>query len=333
MNPASTRLSVAMCTYNGARYLEEQLQSLAAQQRLPDELVACDDGSTDETVALLERFSATAPFPVRIVRNPENLGFRRNFAQALDLCTGDLIALCDQDDVWYPPKLRVLEELLARHPAAEGVFSDGDILDAQSQSVERTLWQSFRFFPASQRRFQAGRAIDELLRRNMVTGMAFMIRSSARHLLRNMPASWIHDGWLAFLIALRSDLLACPERLVGYRVYGRQQVGTPPTDAAKIRSLQTGGLGSYSRRVRALNLDEYQRTDRQFADLLGYLQQQRIGSSAVQAAVRAKQQHAARGAATLSGRRLGRFGILGQLRSYARFAPNGWRGVLRDLVI
>jgi glycosyltransferase involved in cell wall biosynthesis len=98
---------VALATYNGALYLAEQLASLTAQTRLPDELVVSDDASTDATIDCLERFAAAAPFPVRIYRNETRLGFRANFMKAMALCRFDLIALCDQDDIWDPQKLAV----------------------------------------------------------------------------------------------------------------------------------------------------------------------------------------------------------------------------------
>jgi glycosyltransferase involved in cell wall biosynthesis len=98
-------ISVALATYNGARYLGEQLDSLAAQQRLPSELVVTDDGSTDDTLGLLERFSKSAPFPVRVYCNSERLGPEANFLRAASLCRHALISFCDQDDVWQPENL------------------------------------------------------------------------------------------------------------------------------------------------------------------------------------------------------------------------------------
>src|SRR5271168_1256902 len=96
------RVSVAMCTYNGAAYLEEQLESLALQSFPPEELVVCDDVSTDATPQILDDFARRAPFSVRIVKNSANVGYRRNFEQAIGLCQGEVIALSDQDDFWYP---------------------------------------------------------------------------------------------------------------------------------------------------------------------------------------------------------------------------------------
>lgn len=110
MTDASRKsISVALATFNGDLYLAEQLASLAAQTRLPDELVVSDDASTDTTMACLERFAATAPFPVRIYRNTTRLGFRANFMKVMSLCQSDLISLCDQDDIWAPEKLAVAE--------------------------------------------------------------------------------------------------------------------------------------------------------------------------------------------------------------------------------
>ncbi len=98
-------ISIAMCTYNGERFLDEQLTSLRNQSLLPAELIICDDGSSDRTEEIVETFARSAPFPVRWVRNEVRLGYRRNFLKAAGLCSGDLTAFCDQDDVWRVDKL------------------------------------------------------------------------------------------------------------------------------------------------------------------------------------------------------------------------------------
>ena len=100
-----SRFSVALCTYNGAQYLPDQLESIVAQTRLPDELVVGDDHSTDDTVNILEDFAAGAPFPVRLHVNETNLGVVKNFEATILRCQGNLTALCDQDDVWLRNKV------------------------------------------------------------------------------------------------------------------------------------------------------------------------------------------------------------------------------------
>ena len=104
------KISVAMCTFNGGPFLGEQLQSIAAQDRPPDELVICDDGSTDETLDAVGRFARSVPLPVRLEINRQRLGSSANFAKAVGMCRGDWIFLADQDDFWPKGKVRRMLE-------------------------------------------------------------------------------------------------------------------------------------------------------------------------------------------------------------------------------
>jgi glycosyltransferase involved in cell wall biosynthesis len=126
------KISIAMATYNGASYLQEQLDSFAAQTWLPDELLVSDDGSKDETLSILDRFAGSAPFLVRIVRNELNLGYTQNFAKAMSMCTGDLVFLSDQDDVWYSNKIERIVEIAERTPGCWLLIHDGEIADARA---------------------------------------------------------------------------------------------------------------------------------------------------------------------------------------------------------
>jgi glycosyltransferase involved in cell wall biosynthesis len=106
-------ISVALCTYNGDKFLSELLSSLEKQTILPGELVVCDDGSTDKTISILTEFSLKSLFPVRIRLNKERLGYRSNFRLAASLCLFDIIAFCDQDDIWDARKLEVCRSYFA----------------------------------------------------------------------------------------------------------------------------------------------------------------------------------------------------------------------------
>ncbi len=114
-----TSISIAMATFNGEKYVKEQLESLATQTALPLELVVCDDCSSDGTVAIISQFALSAPFPVRIYRNEANLGYSDNFLKAAGLCCGQWVAFCDQDDVWLPRKLACLSEAIDRYSSRE----------------------------------------------------------------------------------------------------------------------------------------------------------------------------------------------------------------------
>ena len=112
-------LSIAMATYNGGPFIRAQLDSLANQSLRPSELVITDDGSSDNTLEEIRRFSATAPFPVSVHENPKNLGYARNFAKALGMTTGEIVFPCDQDDVWMPDKIaRMVTEFEVRSETA-----------------------------------------------------------------------------------------------------------------------------------------------------------------------------------------------------------------------
>ena len=139
MKMLPTRISVAMCTYNGERFLPQQLASIAAQTRLPDELVVCDDRSTDRTVAIVREFAASVPFPVKVFENERNLGYSANFEAAIRRCEGDLIALSDQDDIWYPQHLETLQRpfLEPRFPPVGWVYSNLDEIDESGAVVNR----------------------------------------------------------------------------------------------------------------------------------------------------------------------------------------------------
>jgi glycosyltransferase involved in cell wall biosynthesis len=123
------RISIAMATYNGAKYLQEQLESFLSQTRQPDELIVCDDGSSDATLDILERFRQSAPFAVQIHGNETRLGFTKNFEKTLIKCSGDLVFLSDQDDVWFPSKVEVVEKAFLSHPEKLLVVHDGKLVD------------------------------------------------------------------------------------------------------------------------------------------------------------------------------------------------------------
>ncbi|WP_430452793.1 glycosyltransferase [Rhodopirellula europaea] len=145
-NAAATpvRISVAMATYNGERFLTEQLNSLALQKHLPHELVACDDGSTDDTVSILQEFSRRAPFPVHIHQNKVNLGYSDNFLKAARACDGEWVAFCDQDDVWLENKLQMAAQATQKHTNLNLILQNALITDSRLNSRGRLFPNKLR---------------------------------------------------------------------------------------------------------------------------------------------------------------------------------------------
>jgi glycosyltransferase involved in cell wall biosynthesis len=250
------RISVAMCTFNGGRYLQEQLESIALQSRLPAELVVCDDRSTDDTLAILKRFRSEVPFAVKVIQNSQRLGSTRNFDQAIGLARGRLIALCDQDDRWLPMKLERLSVALEENPFLGGVFSDASLIDGDGRQIGLRLFARHKFTSAKQRDFVRCPTAT-LLKHDVVTGATLMFRATIRRYCSPIPASWVHDGWLAWMIALHSRFSLIAEPLMDYRIHAGQQLGVNSATSAQ------GAQGeAETRRQR------YKRVAHQFEDLL-----------------------------------------------------------------
>jgi len=220
-------ISIAMCTYNGGRFLEAQLGSIREQTKPPLELIICDDGSSDSTAAIVERFAATVFFPVRFHRNPVNLGSTKNFEQAMRWCRGEAIALCDQDDIWTPDKLAVLAAVLDNQPGVAGVFSNANLIDEENKPLPGDLWSRVGFTRARQQRFSLQDAPAMLIHSDIVTGATFLFRSAWLPSLLPIPAEWVHDGWIALLLASMDTLRALPACPMSYRIHAAQQVGAP----------------------------------------------------------------------------------------------------------
>lgn len=223
------RISVAMCTYNGADFLSAQLESIIAQSRPPDEIVVCDDGSTDDTRALLNRFAEKSPVPLSLQFNEKNLGSLKNFEQAIKLCSGDVIALSDQDDVWFADKLQLIDSAFSKAPQAGLVFSDAEIVDKDLKSLERRMWDEIGFDAHKRKLVRAGRALEVLISGWIVTGATMAFRSEFVTLSLPIPdgIAMIHDGWIALTVAAVSDVVMIEEPLIAYRQHERQQIGAP----------------------------------------------------------------------------------------------------------
>jgi glycosyltransferase involved in cell wall biosynthesis len=222
------KISVAMTTYNGARYLRDQLDSIFAQTRVPDELIVCDDRSTDATPELLREYSARAPFPMRLVFNEQRLGSTKNFEQAIRLCTGDIIALSDQDDVWYPHKLATIERRFEADPDVGVGLSNADLIDDDGAQLRGDLWSRGLLKRKRHQALSGLRRYDLLLGLPVTTGATMAFRSRFKALALPIPTecpTFIHDRWIAVLIAAVARIAIIDEKLLAYRLHRRQQLG------------------------------------------------------------------------------------------------------------
>lgn len=218
-------ISVALATCNGAAFLDEQLQSLATQRRLPDELVVADDASDDASVAIVEHFAARAPFPLRIHRQAARVGVARNFTTALELCAGSLIATCDQDDRWHPDRLALAEAAFA-DPQVLVCCSDAELTDATGAPLGRRLFASAGITPDQLAQLSGPDPLAAVLARRFVTGTTMTLRRELVQAALPIGEGWIHDEWLVAQAALRGGRIAVlPAALVEYRQHGANAVG------------------------------------------------------------------------------------------------------------
>jgi glycosyltransferase involved in cell wall biosynthesis len=222
-------ISVALCTYNGEKFLDEQLRSIAAQTVLPNELVVSDDGSTDTTLSILRNFASAAPFAIRILETEVNLGSTKNFEHAIAHCGGTIVALADQDDIWQPNKLEQLRTALDTDSQAGFVLSDSELIDTNGQSLHVRAWEWHRFRWATYNQETARSQLRRLLRGSFVTGATMAIRSELFPIVRPFAPEWYHDVWIAMTAnAFGWRGVALPETLIKYRQHRTQQIGGRP---------------------------------------------------------------------------------------------------------
>ena len=220
---APITISIALCTCNGERFLGEQLASLASQSFRPSELVVCDDASDDDTCELLENFARSAPFPVRLYRNPKRLGIGQNFEQVISLCTGSVIALCDQDDFWLPEKLARYAECFATD--IDWVFCDAQVMDATLLPLAYTLWEGVAFTEDQRRLARDGLFFEVLLKHYVVAGATMAFRAELRDQLLPIPSHWLYDAWLVALLAATKKSMLVEECMQFYRQHENNALG------------------------------------------------------------------------------------------------------------
>ena len=209
-----------MAVFNGERYLEEQLRSIAAQELLPDELVIGDDGSTDGTEEIIRRLSGTFPFPVRYRKNSTRLGFAENFRQTADRAEGDILFFCDQDDIWMKKKTACMAGLLDLHPEILALNASFWVVDEKLR-----LKRSLEHFPQEKLRAVS---LQEFLRHPKYPGMSMAFRRELWEEVSSLkwPEGAAHDFMVNACAAQKHGLYKCGDRLVFYRQHAGNTMGT-----------------------------------------------------------------------------------------------------------
>ena len=205
--PTSPKVSIALAAYNGEQFLSEQLASINAQTHPPDELVVVDDDSTDSTGSIVDAFTRSSCIQTRYLKNATRLGYVKNFERAVDQCKGDIILLCDQDDVWQPHKIERVLKTFAQNPSKHVVINDARLVSATLEDSGLTKLGQIKNSNQSLNQF--------------VTGCCTAITAEFKALFLPVPDDvFVHDTWLHALANSLEIRAVLEESLQLYRRHG-----------------------------------------------------------------------------------------------------------------
>ncbi len=218
-------ISVALCTYNGQHFLKQQVESILAQTVPVNEIIICDDCSTDGTQIIVNEFQMKNEGLFKIYTNPKNLGVIKNFEKAISLSSGDIIFLADQDDVWEINKVEKCMHFFEHNPQACGVFTNANIIEESGQLTNKTLW-SFLGLENVKAQMQSSDLFKfMLLYGNIIAGNCLAITREAIDLIfpfKHIEGIW-HDEWIAMKLAEHNKIHLLDEPLTRYRMHNNQQ--------------------------------------------------------------------------------------------------------------
>ena len=222
------KVEILLATFNGEPYLSEQLDSILSQDTQNWHLTASDDGSSDRTVEILDAYAQTYPEKIkRVVSGRQFHNARDHFFWLMEQCDADYIQFCDQDDVWHPDKLRLLQEALEEAEAAYGAdtpllaFSDQAVVDKNLELIAPSMMVLQQ---------QDSRALDyrNLLYQNVVSGCTMAINRPLAKLAAGCTDTQqviMHDWWLALTAARFGKMVYVDRATIDYRQHGDNSVG------------------------------------------------------------------------------------------------------------
>ncbi len=221
------KISVALIVYNGAKYIRQQLDSILAQTHNVDEIIVCEDGSTDGTKEIIEEYKNKHPNLFFIHYNNKNLGPTKNIEKAIQACMGDLILLADQDDYWEDNKVETIIKWFEANPTMNGVFTNGSLMNSEGKLENKySLWDVMSFTYKDIKNNNDLKLYINTVE-NSVTGATLAIRNNLPFLKQPFPVIkyLVHDRWLAMNLAENNSLGILEEKLIRYRIHSEQTIG------------------------------------------------------------------------------------------------------------
>ncbi|WMY75884.1 glycosyltransferase family 2 protein [Buttiauxella selenatireducens] len=247
---------VVLASYNGASYIVEQLDSIAQQTFLPYSVIIRDDGSTDNTVEIIEAYITTSHLNIKIIKDGVNVGYIKNFEVLIQQCTSEMVFFSDQDDIWDKHKAEVICNKFKDNPNANAIFTDAYLIN-NSKTIIGELWEHVNFKP-----FEQALSLERILAANVVTGATLATRRDFLIRLIPFPKLVPHDYWIATNAVICNSLNYCEDKLILYRQHDNNQIGAKRTNI--IQKVKNAiNLAKLTRR-----LEHYRQSDELLNNLL-----------------------------------------------------------------
>lgn len=241
------QIQILLATYNGGNFLAQQLDSLFDQTVQDFEILARDDASSDDTLAVFAHYMERFPGRIRLLPVESRLGPALNFGTLLEHSRAPYIMFCDQDDLWHPDKIQRSLARMAQMEAQYGagspllVFSDLEVVDYQMQPLAASFWKHLHMNPRS------GSDLSRLLAQNIIAGCTMLLNRPLVDLsLPVPPTAFMHDAWIGLVCACIGRMDYLPETTVRYRQHQNNVWGAQPTWPPRLPRL----LGRLLRRER-----------------------------------------------------------------------------------
>lgn len=213
------KVSVALCTYNGEKYIREQLDSIFSQTMRPDEVVICDDCSSDNTISIIKEYMQSHT-EIKLYENESNLGYKVNFANAINLCSGDYIFLSDQDDFWANNKIEKMLYTFLYNQSVSLVASNIDLVDENGKTIRPFFKKNFvRNVNKSNKQWRL------IIKKPRFPGMCFAIKKELLERCNPFPSTYHHDEWLSTIASFSNGIYVLNDVLSFYRQHQSQTIG------------------------------------------------------------------------------------------------------------
>lgn len=217
-------ISVAMTTYNGEKYIRKQIESILNQSMKVDEIIVCDDGSTDKTVEILKEY------PVTVYQNEKNLGYRLNFKKAMSLCSHEYTFLCDQDDIWEQDKVKIMIDIMKNNPNIHVLASSFAYINSKDDLILMKQKRNFSNNNLYPKPVKLGALVpvsfDEYLPMNYFQGCSLVLDKWIKNLvLNNFDTRLPHDWLISMIASSYQGMFFLNKPLFKYRLHDKNSIG------------------------------------------------------------------------------------------------------------